>query len=274
LGDARRTLRLVRLATASAQRPGGKVTHVCRTSGERQGAYDLLNSKRFGAGAIHSAVVRSTALRCAEQELAFVAVDGTSLSLTDRAGEKDFGSIGARHMGVRGLKFLNAYAIGADGTPLGLLQQFCWKRPTELPEPETAEPKESCHWVSVVENASLLLSAAGATGWFQVDREGDSVALLQALNSSGHFFTARSSHGARRIVGSSNRRRLRHHASRCEVRYWAEIRVPGNAGRRRRLAKVCVRTTSVVLDLVEPSEGKRVELAVDVVDVQRVVFGY
>jgi len=34
----------------------------------------------------------------------------------------------------------------------------------ELPQPETAERKESPHWVKVVENARLLLRAAGPTG--------------------------------------------------------------------------------------------------------------
>lgn len=48
LGDERWTKRLVRLAESAADRPGGKATHVCRTSGDRQGAYDLLNSERFG----------------------------------------------------------------------------------------------------------------------------------------------------------------------------------------------------------------------------------
>jgi hypothetical protein len=270
LGDARWTQRLVRLAEASAERPGGKVTHVCRTSGERQGAYDLLNSPRFGAGAIHSAVVRSTALRCAAEEIAFVAIDGTSLSLTDRAGQKDFGSIGARHMGVRGLKFLNAYALGLDGTPLGLLQQICWRRPVD-PDVEMEDAsKESAHWVDAVERASLVLSGAGARGWFQLDREGDSSLLLQALSGSGHLFTVRSSHSSRRVVGGSDRKRLRHYANGGKLRYTTELRVQGNAGRRRRLAKLEVLTNTVVLDLVEPASGKRAALPVNVVDVREV----
>lgn len=254
---------MVHLATAAAERPGGKVTHVCRTSAERQGAYDLLNSPRFGAGAIHRAVVTNAAWRCSEQELAFVAVDGTSLSLTDRACEKDFGSIGARHMGVRGLKFINAYAIGADGTPLGLLQQLWWRRP----EANTAEVKESSYWAKTVENAALLLSATGAKGWFQIDREGDSAALLRVLEESGHFFTVRSNHGRRPVVGGLPGKRLRHYAARGELRYLAEIRIPGKGNRRRRVGRVCVKTTTVTLELVDPERGS-VLLPVNVVDVR------
>lgn len=263
LGDSRRTRRLIRLAEAAAERPGGKVTHVCRTSATRQGAYDLLNSPRFGVGAIHRAVVTSTAWRCAEQEVSFVAVDGTSLSLTDRACEKDFGSIGARHMGVRGLKFINAYAIGADGTPLGLLQQLWWRRPAA----NTADVKESSYWASTIENAALLLSATGAKGWFQLDREGDSAALLRVLHESGQLFTVRSSHGSRPVVGGLHGKRLRHYAGRGAVRYFADIRIPGKVKRRSRLGRVCVRTTTVTLNLLDPERGS-LTLPVNVVDVR------
>jgi hypothetical protein len=55
LGDARRTERLVRLASRAIARPGGRITEVCESDAERQGAYDFLESDRVGEGALQDA---------------------------------------------------------------------------------------------------------------------------------------------------------------------------------------------------------------------------
>ena len=55
LGDPRRTARLVHMAAALAERPGGKVLDVFRSSAERQGAYDLLGNSRVPSEAILAA---------------------------------------------------------------------------------------------------------------------------------------------------------------------------------------------------------------------------
>lgn len=267
LGDARWTKRLVRIAELAAERPGGKVTHVCRSSGDRQGAYDLLNSERFGAGELHAAVAASSVRAAAREEFVFVAVDGTSLRLTDRAGEKDFGAIGAREMGIRGLKVINALAVDPRGAAVGLLHQRWWSRSGEptcgaLP----VEERESEEWVRTVSATSLLLEAVGARGWFQLDREGDSSRTLAALAMGGHYFTVRSAHGSRRLAGEE-RRRLRHVASRGEVRYRTTIRLARGQNGRRRTAEVVVRTSKVKLLLSEDA-GLGRELDVNVVDVR------
>jgi len=57
-----------------------------------------------------------------------VAVDGTALTLTDWQRRKDFGAVWATNVGARGLRMINAYAVGVDGTPIGVLGQQWWKR--------------------------------------------------------------------------------------------------------------------------------------------------
>jgi len=57
-----------------------------------------------------------------------VAVDDTALTLTDWQRSKDFGTVGATNVGARGLKVINACAVAADGTPIGLLGQQWWRR--------------------------------------------------------------------------------------------------------------------------------------------------
>jgi len=84
LGDARRTIRLVRMAAAAARHPGGAVSDVFRTQAERQGAYDFLANPHIREIDILDAMAAATANRCEGQPFVFVIVDGTSLRLTDR----------------------------------------------------------------------------------------------------------------------------------------------------------------------------------------------
>jgi hypothetical protein len=57
-----------------------------------------------------------------------VVIDGTSLRLTDSRRKKDFGAVGSTTNGARGLKVIHAYAVAADGTPVGILNQQWWAR--------------------------------------------------------------------------------------------------------------------------------------------------
>src|SRR5215471_3428262 len=93
VGDVRRSHRLIRVAAGMASRPAGRICQVFSGSAERQGAYDLVANEAFIPGAMLDSVARA-ACRRAEQTEVIVAVDGTSLTLTDRTKEKGLGPIG------------------------------------------------------------------------------------------------------------------------------------------------------------------------------------
>jgi hypothetical protein len=197
LGDARRTSRLVRMATEAAENPSGRVSTVFRRPAERQGAYDFLESKHVAADAILAAAADATAGRAAKFPFVFVPLDGTSLSLTDLARAKDFGSVGARARGARGLKVIDAVAVAPDGTPLGIAAMKWWARgarPARSRCARSTAEKESQHWLDAIDATSTALrSGAPATrAWFQIDREGDAQYLLEKLEASGQLFTVRS----------------------------------------------------------------------------------
>ena len=128
LGDSRRTSRLVTLAKATSTRPAGKSTEVCKSSATRQGAYDLLNNPAATSQALVDALSNQTARLCNGNPFTFVAIDGTSLTLTDRKKNKGFGAIGSTLQGAQGLKVISALAMNASGSPLGLLDQRWWIR--------------------------------------------------------------------------------------------------------------------------------------------------
>lgn len=137
LGDSRLTRRLVQIAGDGAARPGGRVLQVCPSSATRQGAYDFLSNPRVAPEKIQAALTQATTRLCEEEKFCFVSIDGTALTLTDWSQTKDFGAVGATNLGARGLKVLNAYAISAHGTPLGVLGQQWWTREARKKRKET-----------------------------------------------------------------------------------------------------------------------------------------
>jgi hypothetical protein len=78
LGDVRRTDRIVRMAAALAEQPGGKVLDVFRSSAEQQAAYDLLANPHVRQEAMLAATEAATVRRCASAPWVHVVVDGTS----------------------------------------------------------------------------------------------------------------------------------------------------------------------------------------------------
>jgi hypothetical protein len=134
LGDRRRVARLVGMATQAALAPSGKVAEVFGNDAERQGAYDFLESGHIGVAAILSAMTGQAAEECAGENRVLVPVDGSSVTLVDRDGAKDFGAIGDYAHGARGIKVISALALTeSGGVPLGLLSQVYWTRPTTKP---------------------------------------------------------------------------------------------------------------------------------------------
>lgn len=70
--------------------------------------------------------------------------------------------------------------------------------------------------------------------------------------------------------GEPRTRRLRHAVAASKVRRWFQLDVPAKFDRPGRRAMMAVRTTSVVLEMLEPLTGERYSLPVNVVDAREV----
>ena len=116
------------MGAQAARRPAGKITEAFADDAARQGAYGLLESKLVSPEEIGRAVSTASALRSADYPFVFCPVDGTSLTLVDHCGGKDFGPIGTRGNGARGLKVMNAMVLSPRGVPLGVGAQEWWTR--------------------------------------------------------------------------------------------------------------------------------------------------
>lgn len=275
LGDARRTARLVGMAREVAIRPAGRVSEVFQKAAERQGAYALLENPAVQVEQLQEAAAAACVARSAEYPFVFVPVDGSSLTLTDRARVKDFGAIGANKFGARGLKVISAIGVSPEGVPAGLLSQQWWiraaapkrrNRKRRGRDSRKVEEKETQHWLDAIEDTTRRIEegAPRTRAWFQLDREGDAWPLLVALTESGHDFTVRASWN-RRVHTESGTRYLRDLVKKKRIVGTYDLPVSAGPGRAERVARMAVRVATVTLDLRDKTTGRSWALSVNVV---------
>lgn len=196
------------MARAAATRPSGKVSAVFDRARDREGAYDFLESPHVKPAALAESVFAATVARAesGDDRLVYVAIDGSSLSLTDENGAKGFGPVGGPSA-ARGLKVVNALAVARDGVPLGLLDQIFWsRRPTDETLTRTQrtnrndkrpfEDKETFNFLAAAQSATERLNRVGFRAWVVIDREGDDRNILLGLHRAGCVFTIRGGRGA------------------------------------------------------------------------------
>jgi hypothetical protein len=244
------------MAEQVALRPGAMVSRVFSSEADRQAAYDFLESPKSTVDAIQRAVQQACSRDAAGHAFAFVAVDGTTLSLIDRRGTKGWGPVGGRQDRARGLKVINAVALDPSGVPLGVAGQRYWARPKSARRSRIeqkresrrrpADQKETRHWTEVIESVATEFDAQHATAWFVLDREADGGPVLEKLAHSGHRFTVRGK-GDRAVVTPKGRDRLRGWMQRQEVVGQYEVHVPAQLRRSARHARVQLRISQVVL---------------------------
>ena len=118
LGDVRRTERLVAMAAAVASNPAGKVTQVFASGADREGAFRLLENDDVHSARVSDAVFDASAQMCADEAFVYVAVDATSLTLTDRKKRRELGRVGPAFP-TRGLHVMSALAVDPLGATVG-----------------------------------------------------------------------------------------------------------------------------------------------------------
>ena len=251
------------MITRAAEGPAGKISGVFSQDKERQGAYDLLEGGRVSVEAVLLAMGDATAMRAAAEVFAYVAVDGASITLTDREKAKDFGRVGNQDS-LRGFKVINALGLSPRGVPLGLFTQIWWARPaapvrtgskkarsaqkSKAKRQRGTEEKETRYWLRAIEEATARAEETGAQLWFQLDREADCQAILMKLTDSNHQFTVRASWN--RVIDTDDDS---NHLLECLAKKAPqgayEIDVPAGSQRTARRARMLVRWTKVVLRL-------------------------
>lgn len=203
-GNVLRAVRCESMLRRIAQRPAGRLTEVFEDPAELQAAYKFVEGE-VRPEAIIETFAAATLRRAEGLPFVFVPIDGTSLTLTDRGGRKDFGSVGARKFPTRGLKVIDAIGLDPDGVPLGLLDLHVWARGNRASTSKRARRRrgetETRHWAEVIEKVGERAAKADVVPWFVMDREADATVILRAIEKTAGFFTVRVSQKQRRTVG-------------------------------------------------------------------------
>jgi hypothetical protein len=207
LGDVRRTRRLVMLGAELARQPAGTVTRACGSSASREGAFRWLESDAVRVEPVRDALVQAALGRCAEHKLVYVSIDGTSLTLTDKTGEKGLGAVGSWSMGSRGVHAMTAFAVAPDGCPIGICGQRMWVRESRSRHANARrsgdlQERETRFWLELLgeSHAEFARAAPGCTPWYQLDRGADCWPVLDLARQSDLLLTVRATHD-RRVDG-------------------------------------------------------------------------
>jgi len=258
LSDARRSARLVAFAEGVARQPAGRITEIFDGAAEREAAYRFLRNPRVDCNKIGEASSLATFERAEGLAFVFVPIDGSSLALTDKSGDKDFGFVGTLKSGAPGLIVQTAIGVAPDGTPLGVVSQQFWsrkKRSSSKPK-RTAhlplEEKETRFWNESMERVRQARESAGVSTrlWFQLDRGGDAKEVLFEGLNGDDLFTVRAAYSRRlKSEGDEQLRYLRTSVQDADVVGTYEVAVTSRPGRRKRCAHMVVRTAKVTIQL-------------------------
>jgi hypothetical protein len=269
LGNALRNRRVERLAAAVLRKPAGTVTAVLKGAADREGAFRLLRNEHVSAAELGRSSHQATARRC-HGAWTTVAIDQTTLSVTDNQRRKGLGPTGDGKSNRRGAEVMSALAVTPQGTPLGLLAQRWWRRSDEPSaalgqDRRAAEDRESDLWIQAMECASQTLQQAGSPTrpWFVLDRGGDFWRVLEFAHERDAWVTVRSAYD--RCLWDSDLPLWETLAQTpCRGTLKALVpaqRQPGKPARRARSARLSVRYQVVSLELTDYDHNK---LVVDV----------
>jgi len=274
LGDKRLTNRLTAMTAAVARSPAGNVTQVFKKSADREGAYRFVENENVEPQAMMTAARLSVVERCTAEPFVFVAIDGSSVKLADHFGMKDYGPIGARNKGARGLKVTAALAISSEGVPIGLTSFEMWVREEEKNKVHrhnrSLEEKETRH-VAEADVATVEAFAEQQSScrvWIQVDREHDATQLLQVFSSTEQWYTVRANANRRIKTDAPQAKYVRDAIARKSAhRGTFSLDIPAGYKRRARKARMSVRTAQVTLMLRDKQTNRMRELHVHAVSV-------
>lgn len=254
LGDPRRVARLVVMAGQAARTPAGRVTEVFQTSAAREGAFRLLENAAVSEREVAEALFRATTRQAEGERRVYVAVDGSSLTLSDRAQRRELGRVGKRWP-TRGLHVMSALGVDERGTTLGLLDQRWWAWGAKLQKPrgkcfgKKYLERETRHWLDAIESVEQRLSehAPGAKAWYQLDRGADCWPVLKSAVEQHLLLTVRSSHDRRLADEHGRRVYLRETLRKQPILGHYEVPLSETFEREARVARVALRACRVVI---------------------------
>jgi hypothetical protein len=249
LGDARRTKRLVDLASSLARQPSASLPEATDDPAMLKAAYRFFDTDVILPADMLAPHVQATYDRIRSLPLVLAPQDTSLLDWTHHPATRDLGPLAsASH---QGLLMHSTLAISPERLPLGLLDQQVWKRDPETFGKQTdhkqrsLEQKESHKWITSLQAVNAARDACPQTHFLSIgDRESDVYDLFLEPRRDGVDV----------LVRASWDRRVEHD----EKYLWAtiatapqvatmQLRVPKKAAQPARLATLRVHCGEITL---------------------------
>lgn len=277
LGDARRTRRLVTMATQLAQTPSGTLPQAIPEWTELKAAYRLLSQPKNTPDKIQAPHFQRTQQECRQPGEYLLIEDTTELDYTNHPATEELGSIGDGK--GRGLWVHSTLAVRIEawnleqrpeGVAVGLLSQQIWNRtgPSRRQSKERwrqrmERPRESQRWAAVLEERGG--PPEGSCWIFVADREADFYEPIQRCQGHGVDFVIRAYHH-RALADQEGH--LQEAVAQGPVRGHMSVELRTRLGQPGRIATVTVRSCS--LKVVGPwrPQGQQPDLEFNVVEVR------
>jgi len=277
LGDRRRNQRLIRMAAAVAENPGGTLPEAFPEWKDLKGAYRLLSQPQASYERILSPHWERTRAACRQSGEYLLIEDTTELDYTRQPAVEGMGFIGDGR--GRGLLLHSTLGVRVEawdlaqqpeGVVLGLLHQQCWsrqgvpgKKQRETWRERVKRPRESQRWAQAVEDVGR--PPAGCQWIFLADREADFYEPIERCQRHGWDFIIRG-YRDRALVDQPEHLKLA--VAQAPVRGRMSVKLRARPGQAARTATVEVRTATLRAQGPERCGGAKAELVLNVVEVR------
>jgi len=250
LGDARRTERLVELATVLGSRPQASLPQACEDPARLKAAYRFFANDAIAPAAIVASHVQATLARVETVERVLAVQDTTQLDWSAHAATTGLGMLSTERQ--RGLLAHTTLALTPERVPLGLLAQQTWTRPPEeagkkhTRRARAIAQKESHKWLTSVQAVSAAKAACPQTHFISVgDAEADVYDLFLLQRPAGVDLLVRAAQDRR--LAEPDQQRLRAALAARPVAATMTLAVPRQGTRPARTATLAVHWQRVVL---------------------------
>jgi Transposase DNA-binding/Transposase Tn5 dimerisation domain len=190
LGDARRTQRLIRVATVLAQQPMASLPEACGSAAELKATYRLFDNEAIAPEELLASHVSATYERAVRVPVVLAVQDTTEVDWTAHPATTGLGPIG--HPKHQGLMVHSTLAFTPERVPLGVVAQEVWARDSEkvgqraTRKQRRIEEKESYKWLRSLAAVNEARHECPHTHFMGVgDREADVYDLFVAERAEG-----------------------------------------------------------------------------------------
>ena len=248
LGDKRRRVRLIEMASALGQRPRASLPEAANgDEAALKGMYRFFDNKCVEHGAILESHVSATIERMRVVDTVLAVQDSTEVYWTH--GAQGLGTLRGGKGNHEGCLVHTTLALTPERVPLGLLQQQLWRR---LGPPRAGdharrpiEEKESQKWLTGLEAVGAARAACPTTHFISIgDREADVYELFMAPRPEGVDLLVRAM--SNRLVAHPERK-LWAHVTAAEVAATLTVQVGPREDRPARTAHLTVRWRQATL---------------------------